>query len=583
MSLTARTAVTRRLTVGAGTGPLHRTAADVPGPLLDALGHRRPENLPARTTLYVGGFPAPRQPVKDHRAMPVRIAATPAEVLLLAHEDLQAERADLAMVATLDQPTAGGVTVQVLRRAAEAVAEGDTILGLLEFADLRDDQPVLRPLRHGHTVPDTEGHRLLIWSGRDEPDESRVRGELRALLDRISPEGFASLPTAVPFGHAFGPVRATAVTTARQATAEVAAAEPVTTSHPRPVALLLPGQGSQHAAMAAGLYRRDPVFTASVDAVLDLMGADGPAIRADWLSERPVIDIDDVRRAQPLLFAVDYALARMVLSWGVRPAALLGHSAGELVAATLAGVVSLPDAVGMMRERVVHAVEIPAGGMLAVAASERTLLPYLHGDVAVAAVNAAQQTMLAGSTEPLAEVAARLRADGHTVVAVPATSPFHSPAMAPASDGVEVAYRKVKFSDPEVPFYSGYTGELMTTAEALSPRYWARQITDTVYFAPALEQLLAADDMLLIEAGPRQTLTAFARRHRAVRLGASSVVPLLPAKPAGPEQDRRAVLNAAAAIWREGHDLDQDALARLWTWQADAPADARPLAAVAGP
>jgi acyl transferase domain-containing protein len=316
------------------------------------------------------------------------------------------------------------------------------------------------------------------------------------------------------------------------------------------------------------------VFTAAMDAVLDLFGEDGPDVRADWLADgatrTPKIGIDDVRRAQPLLFAVDYALGSTVLGWGVRPTAFLGHSVGELVAAVFAGVVSLPDAVGMMRERVRHAVRIPPGGMLAVAASEEALRPYLRGDVAIAAVNAGRQTMLAGSSAPLGEVEAALRADGRTVIAVPATSPFHCPAMAPASEAVERAYRGVRLRPPALPLYSGYTGGPLSPEDALRPDFWARQLTDTVYFGPALDELLAADDMLLIEAGPRQTLTAFARRHQAVRLKASAVVPMLPARPGGPGEDRRSVLTAAARLWEEGHDLDLDAVSRLWNWSAAA-------------
>ncbi|MFI6152966.1 acyltransferase domain-containing protein [Kitasatospora sp. NPDC051170] len=586
MSLTARTAVTRRLTVEAGGAPLTRTSADVAGPLLDALGGL-PVRRPARTVLYIGGFPAPSHQVPDHFLdLPVRTAATPGEATRLAHEDLQAKRTDRALLATLDDPATGTLTAQVLRRAAEALADGDTVVGLLEFAPgdrFTVEAPVLRPLRHGGHRPDPGTPRLVIWSGLDTGDETRVRGELLTLVERLDPEGFAALPTAPPHGRALGPVRATAVTTAHEAPAAIAKARTVTTRHPRPVALLFPGQGSQHTAMAAGLYGREPVFTAAIDAVFELLEEVGPAIRADWLGvldgRAPTIEVDDVRRAQPLLFAVDHALGRMVLGWGVRPAAVLGHSAGELVAATLAGVVSLSDAVGMMRERVVQAVKIPPGGMLAVGAAERVLRPYLTGDVAIAAVNAAQQTMLAGSTEVLAEVAERLRADGHIAVAVPATSPFHSPAMAPASDLVELAYRGVQFAEPALPFYSGYTGDLMTPTEALSPRYWARQITDTVNFAPALDQLLATEDVLLVEAGPRQTLTAFARRHRAVRLGASAAVPLLPARGGGGEDDRRSVLTAAAAIWSEGHDLDLDALAHLWTWHPEAAPAPQPVPA----
>ncbi|MDB1089580.1 acyltransferase domain-containing protein [Streptomyces sp. ACA25] len=331
-------------------------------------------------------------------------------------------------------------------------------------------------------------------------------------------------------------------------------------THRRPVGLLFPGQGSQHIRMAAGLYRSDPTFTFTMDRVLALMGEEGPAIRADWLSEDPLISIDDVRRAQPLLFAVDYALGRMILSWGIRPTALLGHSAGELVAATLAGVVRLSDAVLMMRERVRAAVAVPAGGMLAVAAGEDRVRPHLTGDVVIAAVNANAQVMLAGTTGPLEVTAGALRSAGLTVVRVPATSPFHSPAMEPAAEAIQPAYEQVRLRPPTVPLYSGYTGGPMRDEDACSARFWARQVTDPVYFAPALDNLLAAEDMLLIEAGPRQTLTAFARRHPAVRLRASAAVPLLPARPGSPEGDRRSVLAAAEELREQGYPVNPGAM-----------------------
>ncbi|MGZ3147630.1 acyltransferase domain-containing protein [Lentzea chajnantorensis] len=291
------------------------------------------------------------------------------------------------------------------------------------------------------------------------------------------------------------------------------------------VALMFPGQGSQYPRMAALLYGTEPVFTAAVDEVVELFGEVGSVACADWLAGD---DIDHVSRAQPLLYAVDYALGRLVLSWGVRPVALIGHSAGEVVAATLAGVFTLPEAVSLVRDRVVSAVSIPSGGMLAVAASEADLLPYLEGDVAIAAVNSARQTMLAGPDEPLARVRARLEADEYVVVTVPATTPFHSPAMQPAVDEALAAWT-VSPRAPRLPLYSGYTGKLMTEADASSARFWTRQLTDAVYFGPALNELVAMHDVLLVEAGPGQTLTSFARRTKAVRSGASAVLPLLDA------------------------------------------------------
>ncbi|PRX51428.1 acyl transferase family protein [Prauserella shujinwangii] len=313
----------------------------------------------------------------------------------------------------------------------------------------------------------------------------------------------------------------------------------------RPAALMFPGQGAQHQGMATGLYRSERVFADAMDSVFALLGAEGERVRADWLSDEPAIGIDDVRRAQPLLFAVGYALGRLLYSRGVRPTAMLGHSAGELVAATLAGVFELRDAVALVGGRVRHAATMPSGGMLAVAAAPDDLRPYLDDElVAIAAVNAPRQTMLAGPTAPLRAVEARLRADGVIVREVPSTSPFHSPVMAPVAAATERALGRARLRAPRLPVYSAYTGEVLGEQQARDPGFWARQVTDTVYFGPALDRLLADRDVLLVEAGPGQTLAAFARRHRAVREQRSAVVPLLPAQPGGPETDLRSVLDA---------------------------------------
>ncbi|MEU2154406.1 acyltransferase domain-containing protein [Streptomyces sp. NPDC019396] len=575
MSLTSYSAVVRRLVVSPGTAqpPRGRIVASAAGvsAVLRAFG-KPPEELPVRTIVYVGAADPDPALGTRHEGFTVRTVSTPGRALRLADRELRDGVADFAMVAGFGELDPHTITVYAVKRAAEAIAEGDRVLGVLDVSGGGDEMPALRPLHHGRRATDPEHHRLLLWSGQDTADESRVRSELLPLLSGLHSEAYPALPTAVPCGTTPGPVRGAAVAVSALAAATVHQAKSVAAARPRPIALLFPGQGSQHAGMAAGLYLREPVFTAAVDAALSHMGDEGHRIREDWLnSTSPRIPIDDVRRAQPLLFAIDYALGRLILSWGIRPAALLGHSAGELVAATLAGVMALPDAVAMMMARVREAVRIPEGGMLAVAASEEQLYPYLEEDVAIAAVNAAQQVMLAGSAAPLADVEAGLRADGFTVVAVPATSPFHSPAMAPASDAVETVYRGIPLREPRLPLYSGYTGGLMRTEDALSPRFWARQITDTVYFKAALEELLAVDDMLLVEAGPRQTLTAFARRHRAVRLGASAATAVLPARRGTPEADRQSVLTAAARIWTEGHDLDLDALSRLWTWSDEEP------------
>ncbi|MGW2792939.1 acyltransferase domain-containing protein [Streptomyces sp. NPDC001251] len=322
-----------------------------------------------------------------------------------------------------------------------------------------------------------------------------------------------------------------------------------------PVALLLPGQGSQHQRMAAGLYGHEPVFTAAMDAFFDAAGPEGVALREDWLAERPVMELDHVTRSQPLLFAVDHALGKLVLSWGVRPAALLGHSIGELAAAVLAGVFGLRDATGLVLDRVRRLAGAPPGGMLAVAASRAEVTPYLSGDVVVGAVNAPRQTVLAGPDGPLDKVGRTLREAGFVCRRVPSLSAFHSPVLEPACRGAAERFAAVDRRVPSLPVHSAYTAAPLTRSDIDDVSFWARQPVAPVLFWPALEGLLATGDHLLVEVGPGQGLSQVARRHPAVRRGTSAVVSLLPARPGPPEADRAAVDAAVARVAAAGHPI----------------------------
>ncbi|MFG3254478.1 acyltransferase domain-containing protein [Streptomyces sp. NPDC048172] len=322
-----------------------------------------------------------------------------------------------------------------------------------------------------------------------------------------------------------------------------------------PVALLLPGQGSQYDRMAVGLHAAEPVFAAALESVFEAMGEEGARVRADWLAERPLVPLDHATRSQPLLFAVDYALGRLVESWGVRPAALLGHSVGETVAATLGGVFRMEDAARLIVERTRVLVTAPPGGMLAVAAPERELTDVLTGDVVVGAVNAPRQTILAGPEEALRKAAEVLRERHLVCQTVPSHSAFHSPLMAPAALATEPLFAPVRTGTPTVPVYSAYTTAPLTPEQITDPAFWARQPAEPVLFWGALRRLLDDGDFTLLEAGPGQGLTRVARRHPAVRAGRSTVRPLLPAGPGPGDRDVAAVRAAADELVALGHRL----------------------------
>jgi len=318
-------------------------------------------------------------------------------------------------------------------------------------------------------------------------------------------------------------------------------------AEPLPVALLLPGQGAQHRGMAAELYGQEAVFTAVLDEFFEYMGEEGCALRDEWLADPPDLVIDDASRAQPLLFATGYALGRSLESRGIRPAALLGHSVGELAAAALAGVFGLRDAAMLMRERTAATVEVPAGGMLAAAASVDELRPYLDSDagvnsVVVGARNGPRQTVLAGAEPHLSSVERLLRHHGVSCRRVAARQPFHSPAMAHAVRRFERAFSTIEMRPPSVPIWSTATGARLRGEQATDPAFWAWQLATPVQFWPALDAMLTSRDFLLAETGPGQGLSMLARLHPRVRQGHCEVVPLLPSGADGALRTYRAAV-----------------------------------------
>ncbi|MET8703382.1 acyltransferase domain-containing protein [Kitasatospora sp. NPDC058032] len=550
-----------------------------------------PERLPVRTRFVVAG-PYAVDPAGPY---PVESVADSRAALFAACRALERGEADTVVAVGLHEPQPGAVAAVVLRRSVEALAEGERVLGLLRACSwppaVPEGEPVsaisdLRPLFGWGAWPadavlrpgpePTDGRAVLLmppgerlsrspgvgpylhaWSAQDADAEERMRDEVLRALEST---GERPVPLPELFGQPVEPVRGCLVAASRE---EVVAAlrtgDPVlrgTVTERRGVALLFPGQGSQYPRMGAGLYGHEPVFTAAVDAVLLLL-EDGERVRDVWLSGEPV---DATEYSQPLLFAVGYAMGRLVMSWGVRPNALLGHSIGEMVAATLAGVFTLPDAVRLVRERVELVADAPPGGMLAVAAAADRLAPYLVGDVVVGAVNSSRQCLLAGPDAELAKVAGALEDDGITCRPARSHKAFHSPALAPYAAASTPSFAAVRRNLPSIPVHSAAGGGPLTAEQVADPAFWAGQLAGPVLFGPALNRLLADGDHLLVEAGPGQGLAALARRHPAVRSGRSAVTALLPTRPGTPEDDRRALLSGAGRLWVEGHDLDRDAL-----------------------
>jgi amino acid adenylation domain-containing protein len=282
-------------------------------------------------------------------------------------------------------------------------------------------------------------------------------------------------------------------------------------------AFLFPGQGAQQAGMARALYQAVPAFRAVVDEA-------GRALRGGPLEHLPALllgecgdtaataALSETECTQPALFIVEFAMAAALQAFGIRPAALIGHSIGEYVAACLAGVMAFEDALRLVVARGRLMASAPRGAMLAVSLPEADLLPLLARCGAdLAAVNGPRQSVASGTETQMAALAQLVSALGKPARRLSVSHAFHSALMDPILDAFASELAKTRLSQPAIPIVSNLSGDWLKPEEATDPAYWVRHLRGTVRFADGLRHLIAAPAHLLVEAGPGSTLTRLAR------------------------------------------------------------------------
>ena len=327
----------------------------------------------------------------------------------------------------------------------------------------------------------------------------------------------------------------------------------------RPIIFLFSGQGTQYVDMARELDECESFFREQLDECCALLrqhaGFDLRALL--YPAEAARVDASDVLTStdvtQPALFAIEYALARLWMRWGIKPRAMIGHSIGEFVAACLAGVLTLAEALELVALRGALLAGMPSGSMLAVPLSETEARSLANRGLSLAAVNGPSACVLSGSIEDIEKLERQLATHGLLCRRLTTSHAFHSAMMEPAVAPFVERCRGIRLRVPQIPYISNVTGTWITPEEATNPEYWGRHLRQTVRFADGIRTLLQDPDGIFVEIGPGHTLQSLVRMEKSA---ADHLILSSLRSERDPQSDTAFLLNALGKLWCSGAAVD---------------------------
>jgi acyl transferase domain-containing protein len=327
------------------------------------------------------------------------------------------------------------------------------------------------------------------------------------------------------------------------------------------VVFMFPGQGSQFVNMARELYESERTFRLEVDRCAELLKEQqSPDLRSVLYAEADSIEESAGRLkqtfiTQPALFVIEYALAKLWMEWGVRPRAMIGHSIGEYVAACLAGVFSLEDALSLVALRGKLVQSLPEGAMLGVRLAEDELRRMLCEKLSIAAINGPSLCTVSGPVEAIDELQGRLAESGADCQRLMTSHAFHSQMMAPIIAEFNEQVRRVKLNAPKIRYVSNVSGTWIKASEATDPAYWARHLRQTVRFADGARELLKDTNLILLEVGPGQSLSAMVRPLARETVESPVVINSL-RHPHERVSDEELLMKSLGRLWLAGARID---------------------------
>jgi acyl transferase domain-containing protein len=326
----------------------------------------------------------------------------------------------------------------------------------------------------------------------------------------------------------------------------------------RQIVFMFSGQGSQYVNMARELYETELVFRKHIDECCEILqshlGVDLCTILYpnEDKTEVGTQQLLQTQITQPALFVIEYALALLLISWGISPTAMIGHSIGEYVAATLAGVFSLEDALAIVATRGKLMQQLPDGAMLSIGLTQKEVQQLLEQEVSLAASNAPSSCVVSGSTEAIDQLQQELQQIGVSCRRLHTSHAFHSQMMEPIIETFVQFLQKVKLNPHQIPFISNLSGTWITTAQATDPNYWAKHLRQPVRFCEGITELAKTPETLFLEVGPGRTLSTFVKQHQKEE----SLVLTSLRHPQQQESDVAFLLNSLGKLWLFGVKVD---------------------------
>lgn len=322
------------------------------------------------------------------------------------------------------------------------------------------------------------------------------------------------------------------------------------------IVFMFPGQGAQHPHMAEGLYEYSSRFKEIIDNGAEILQPElGMDLRSLIFSTNnaDAAQLNQTRIAQPSLFLVEYGLAQVWIDMGVNPAAMIGHSIGELTAACLAGVFSFEDGLNLVAKRGALMQQCPPGAMLSVRLPAEKIVELLSDDIVLSTVNSPHLCVVGGKTEEISLLHERLKKESIPCQILRTSHAFHSPSMEAAATSFAEVMQETRLSPPTVPFVSCVSGSWISEEQAVSSEYWGEQIRSTVQYSKGISLALEDDERIFLEIGPRTSAAVLARQH----LGGRDISVLSSLdKDASIQQDYNSFLTACGNLWLNGVEVD---------------------------